>query len=67
MLALGGLSAQARRRGPVLPFNATNTVTMAQGSTTNVLFTVEDDAVGWSGIQTTTATFLTNAFFLIPF
>ena len=63
MLALGGLSAQARRRGPVLPFNATNTVTMAQGSTTNVLFTVEDDAVGWSGIQTTTATFLTNGVF----
>lgn len=61
MLALGGLVMRVgAARGPVLTFGASNTVTMAQGTVTNFLFTVQDDAVGWSGIQTTTATFLTN-------
>ena len=60
ILALGGVAAQAR--GPV--FNqSSNIIAMAQGTTTNIYFTITDEAVGWSGIQTTTAAFATNGGF----
>jgi len=60
LLALSGVAALAR--GPVFNQNP-NLIVMPQGGTTNILFTIVDDAVGWSGIQTTTATFATNGGF----
>lgn len=58
VLALSGVAALAR--GPVFNQN-TNVIVMPQGGTTNIYFNIMDDAVGWSGIQTTTATCATNS------
>jgi hypothetical protein len=60
LLTLGGVAAQAR--GPVFT-QATNVIIMPQGTSTNFFFSIQDDAVGWSGIQTTTAAFVTNGIF----
>jgi hypothetical protein len=60
VLLLSGVAALAR--GPVFSVN-TNLIIMPQGGATNILFTIQDDAVGWSGIQTTTAAFVTNGIF----
>ena len=57
MLALGTVAAWAR--GPVYS-QPTNVIAMAQGTTTNIYFTITDDAVGWSGISSTTVKLATN-------
>ncbi len=66
MLTLGGAVAKAGTglppRGPVFSQN-TNIITIAQGTSFTNFFTIQDDAVGWSGIQMTTATFATNGIF----
>ena len=50
VLMLGAFAALAR--GPV--FQSTNIITMAQNATTNIIFNITDDEVGWSGITLTT-------------
>src|SRR5208337_2019775 len=65
-LVLGGLPAWSPvahagpPKGPVINQNTNATLIIAQNTTTNFNFLVQDDAVGWSGITETTASFMTN-------
>lgn len=58
LLLLGVWPAMAK--GPVHSYGTNTVLTIPQNGSTNFLFAITDDAVGWAGVTSTTASMVTN-------